>query len=151
MTIEAQLRDKLRKIEALFAGAGTVGERLAAEAALDRVRARLGELERRDPAIEMQFSMPDQWSRRLLLALCRRYGLKPYRYRRQRLTTVMVRVPRGFVDQVLWPEFDELNQALTVYLNEVTLRVIREEVYADASEAAEVAQALPSSNGAAAG
>ncbi len=151
MTIEAQLRDKMRKIEALFAGAGTVGERLAAEAALERVRARLAELERRDPAIEMQFSMPDQWSRRLLLALCRRYGLKPYRYRRQRLTTVMVRVPRGFVDQVLWPEFDELNQALTVYLNEVTLRLIREEVYADASEAVEVAQALPSSNGAAAG
>jgi hypothetical protein len=30
---EAQLRDKLRKIEALFAGAGTKGERGAAEAA----------------------------------------------------------------------------------------------------------------------
>ena len=146
MTIEAQLREKLRKIEALFAGAGTVGERLAAEAALERVRTRLAELGRRDPAIEMQFSMPDQWSRRLFLALCRRYGLKPYRYRRQRLTTVVVRVPRGFVDQVLWPEFGELNQALTVYLNEVTLRVIREEVFADASEAAEVAQALPSNS-----
>jgi hypothetical protein len=147
MAIEAQLREKLRKIEALFAGAGTVGERLAAEAALDRVRARLAELHRRDPAIEMQFSMPDQWSRRLFLALCRRYGLQPYRYHRQRLTTVMVRVPRGFVDQVLWPEFDELNRALTIYLNQVTLRVIRDEVFADASEAAEVAQALPSGNG----
>ena len=31
----SQLREKLRKIEALFAGAGTAGERLAAEAALD--------------------------------------------------------------------------------------------------------------------
>ncbi len=145
MTVEAQLRDRLRKIEALFAGAGTVGERLAAEAALERVRARLGELERRDPAIEMQFSMPDQWSRRLFLALCRRYGLLPYRHRRQRLTTVMVRVPRGFVDEVLWPEFVELNRALVAYLNEVTLRVIRDEVFAGASEAAEVPQALPGS------
>jgi hypothetical protein len=44
MSIESQLREKLRKIEALFAGAGTAGERLAAEAALERVRARLGEL-----------------------------------------------------------------------------------------------------------
>jgi tRNA nucleotidyltransferase (CCA-adding enzyme) len=88
--------------------------------------------------------MPDQWSRRLFLALSRRYGLGPFRYRRQRLTTVMVRVPRGFVDQVLWPEFQELNKALAQYLNEVTLRVIREEVYGDASEAAEVPQALPS-------
>ena len=80
MSTESQLREKLRKIEALFAGAGTAGERLAAEAALERVRARLGELSRQDPSIEMQFSMPDQWSRHLFLALCRRYGLKPYRY-----------------------------------------------------------------------
>src|SRR5437762_10551706 len=86
MSTEARLREKLRKIEALFAGASTAGERLAAEAALERVRARLAELERRDAAIEMQFSLPDPWSRRLFLALCRRYGLEPYRLRRQRLT-----------------------------------------------------------------
>jgi hypothetical protein len=143
MAIEARLREKLRKIEALFAEAGTAGEQQAAEAALQRVQARLAELQRRDPAVEMQFSMPDQWSRRLFVALCRRYGLTPYRYRRQRLTTVVLRVPRGFVDEVLWPEFGELNQALTTYLNEVTLRVIREEVHADASEATELPQALP--------
>src|SRR5437773_5270717 len=65
MSTESQLREKLRKIEALFAGAGTAGERLAAEAALERVRARLGELSRQDPSIEMQLSMPDQWSRHL--------------------------------------------------------------------------------------
>lgn len=143
MTNEAELRDKLRKIEALFAGAGTAGERMAADAARARVQARLAELGQRDPPIEMQFSMPDQWSRRLFVALCRRYGLKPYRYRRQRLTTVVLRVPRGFIDQVLWPEFTELNRALRVFLDEVTERVIREEIYADASEAVEVAQALP--------
>src|SRR5215208_3163802 len=87
MTDEAQLREKLRKIEALFAGADTVGEKLAAEAALERVRARLAELERSDKPIEMQFSLTDQWSRQLFLALCRRYGLKPYRLYRQRVTT----------------------------------------------------------------
>jgi hypothetical protein len=77
MSTESQLREKLRKIEALFAGAGTTGERLAAEAALERVRARLSELGRQDPPVEMQFSMSDQWSRHLFVALCRRYGLKP--------------------------------------------------------------------------
>ena len=41
MSIESQLRDKLRKIETLFAGASTAGERLTAEAALERVRTRL--------------------------------------------------------------------------------------------------------------
>ena len=142
MTDEAQLREKLRKIEALFAGAGTVGEKLAAEAALGRVRAHLAELQRSDQPIEMQFSLPDQWSRQLFLALCRRYGLKPYRLYRQRVTTVMLRVPKRFVDQVLWPEFQELNAALTQYLNEVTTRVIRGEVHRDTSEAAETAPAL---------
>lgn len=143
MTDEAQLREKLRKIEALFAGAGTAGEKLAAEAALERVRARLAELQRSDQPIEMQFSLPDQWSRQLFLALCRRYGLKPYRLYRQRVTTVMLRVPKRFVDQVLWPEFQQLNAALMQYLNEVTTRVIREEVHRDTSEAVEAAPALP--------
>ena len=144
MSSESQLRDKLRKIEALFAGAGTSGERLAAEAALERVRARLTELRQQDPPAELQTSLSDQWSRRLFLALCRRYGLEPYRYHRQRRTTLMVRAPRRFFDQVLWPEFSELDRALQAYLHEVTLRVIREDVYADASEAREVAEALPS-------
>ena len=146
MSPETQLREKLRKIEALFAGAGTVGERLAAGAALERVKARLAELGQRDTAIELQYSMPDQWSRQLFMALCRRYGLKPYRYRRQRHNTVMLRVPKGFSDSVLVPEFTQLNQALRTYLNEVTLRVIHEEIHSDVSEAQEVPDALPPAN-----
>jgi tRNA nucleotidyltransferase (CCA-adding enzyme) len=55
----------------------------------------------------------------------------------------MVRAPKQFLDQVLWPEFSELDQALQAYLHQVTLRVIREEVYTDASDAQEVSQALP--------
>ena len=43
MTNEDELRDKLRKIEALFAGAKTHGEKEAAGAAAQRIRARLGE------------------------------------------------------------------------------------------------------------
>jgi hypothetical protein len=142
-TTDSQMREKLRKIEALFAGAGTAGERMAAEAALERVRAKLAELQRQNPPIEMQFSMPDQWSRHLFVALCRRYGLKPFRYPRQRRTTVMLRAPRDFINEVLWPEFTELDRVLQNYLREVTLRVIREEVHADTSDAQEVPEALP--------
>jgi tRNA nucleotidyltransferase (CCA-adding enzyme) len=91
----------------------------------------------------MQFSVPDRWSRHLFIALCRRNGLAPYRYPRQRRNTIMVRAPKGFVDQVLWPEFSELERALATYLHEVTLRVIREEVYSDTSDAQEVPEALP--------
>ena len=139
MTTPSKLRDKLRKIEALFVGAGTAGERLAAEAALERVRAKLVELERRDPAAEMQFSMPDQWSRHLFVALCRRYGLKPYRYPRQRRTTVVVRAPRSFIDKTLWPEYIQIEKALHEYLNEATERIIREEVFGNSDEAEEKA------------
>jgi hypothetical protein len=78
-----------------------------------------------------------------LVALCRRYGLKPYRYPRQKRTTVMLRVPRGFNDTVLWPEFVELDRALVAHLQEVTTRIIRGAVHADTSEAEEVPAALP--------
>jgi len=81
--------------------------------------------------------MADQWQRRLFLALCRRYGLEPYRYRGQRYTTVVLRAPRLFIDQTLWPEYLELQAALNAYLNEATERIIREEVFGDADEAAE--------------
>ena len=88
MTSEEQLRARLRKIEALFAGAATPGERLAAEAALARIKGRLAEAGRTAAAIELHFSIADPWSRQLFLALARRYGLRPYRYPRQRRTPV---------------------------------------------------------------
>jgi len=132
---EEQLREKLRKITALFEGAATSGERQAAAAAIERLRAHAAV--KTQPLPETKFSMADQWQRRLFTALCRRYGLEPYRYKGQRYTTVMVRAPRSFVDSTLWPEYVELQAALHSYLNEATERIIREEVYRDAGEAAE--------------
>jgi hypothetical protein len=136
---DAELREKLRKIEALFAGATTPGERAAAGAAAGRIRERLRESQKAEGLVEMQFSLADLWSRQLFLALARRYGLRPYRYPRQKRTTVMLRAPRSFLDKVLWPEFVELNAALTEYLAEVTDKIIREEVYGETAEAEEVA------------
>ena len=137
MTTEEQFRDKLRKITALFEGAGTAGERQAAAAAIERIRQALHAAAKTRPVPETQFSMADQWQRRLFSALCRRYGLEPYRYKGQRYTTVIVRAPRSFIDNTLWPEYIELQAALHSYLNEATERIIREEVYKDADEAAE--------------
>ena len=137
------LQERLRKIEALMAGAGTPGERDAAGTALARVKARLAEQARRDPPIELQFAMPDAWSRQLFVALCRRYGLRPYRYPRQKRTTVMLRVPRGFNDTVLWPEFLELDRALSAHLQSVTTRIIHDAIHADTSEVEEVQASLP--------
>lgn len=143
MSGEDELRERLRKIEALLAGAGTAGERDAAGAALERVKARLAEQAQRDPPAELQFSMPDTWSRQLFVALARRYGLRPFRYPRQKRTTVMLRAPRSFLDKVLWPEFRELERALRAHLQGVTTRIITDAVHADTSDAEEVAPALP--------
>ena len=82
MSDDARLREKLRKIEALFAGAATLGEKAAADAAADRIRARLGAAAGSEAAEEIRFSIPDNWSRQLFVALCRRYGINPFRYRR---------------------------------------------------------------------
>ena len=142
MTTEQELRQKLRKIAALFEGATTAGERDAAAAALNRIRAALSAAEDTERAIEMSFRLPDRWSRRLFLALCRRYGLSPYRYPRQRHSTVVLRAPRSFINETLWPEYMEISQALEEYLNEATERIIREEVFGDAGEAEERSETL---------
>jgi hypothetical protein len=139
MTNEQQLREKLRKITALFEGAATAGERQAAAAAIDRIRQALNAAVKTQPLPEMKFSMADQWHRRLFCALCRRYGLEPYRYKRQRYNTVIVRAPQSFINNTLWPEYVELQMALDEYLAEATQRIIREEVYRDAGEANEQA------------
>ncbi len=135
MTAEADLLDKLKKIEALFAGAATPGEKAAAGAAADRIRARLKQTERREEGVEIRFSLPDPWSRRLFCALCRRYGLRPYRYRRMQRQSIVVRAPASFVDEVLMPEFQEFNDALTAYLAEITETVISTAIHGETGEA----------------
>lgn len=132
---EQKLIDKLRRIEALFAGTTFDGERNAAAEAMKRIRERLGEYQKSNPPIEYRFTLADVWSRRLLVALLRRYGIRPYRYHGQRRTTVMARVPESFVDNTLWPEFRQLDDTLRSYLDDVTNRVIAECISEDASEA----------------
>ncbi len=136
---EARLIEKLRKIEALHAGATTDGERVAAAEARKRILERLEQTKKTDPPIEFRFTIRDPWQRRVFNALLRRYGLKPYRYYRQHRQTVMVKVSRRFVDETLWPEFEAISNELRVYLDAVTERVIKESLDASGSDAEEVA------------
>jgi hypothetical protein len=133
---EARLIEKLRLIEALFAGAKTVGEKDAAERAKQRILERLKSIAEADPPIEFKFTLHDMWQQKVMIAILRRYGLKPYRYRGQRYTTVMTRAPKRFVNETLWPEFQELSRTLRTYLSEVTERIISEVICRDNSEAA---------------
>jgi hypothetical protein len=136
-----RLLETLRKIEALHAGAATPGERDAAASARERIRARLKTVAEQERSEEYRFSMDNPWSRKIFVALLRRYGIEPYRYSRQRRNTVMARVPRSFVEQTLMPEFEEMNQALSAHLERVTDDIISHGISDDTSEAREV-QAL---------
>jgi hypothetical protein len=53
------------------------------------------------------------------------------------MTTLMLRVKQSYLDRVLWPEYVELRAALDEYLRAATDRIIREEIFNDASEAQE--------------
>jgi hypothetical protein len=137
VSTEQELREKLRKIAALFEGATTSGEQDAAAAAIERVRAALRSAEQKERSVEIDFRLPDRWSRRLFTALCRRHGVTPYRYPRQRYSTVVLRAPASFINNVLWPEFLEIKSALDEYLDAATERIIREEVFRASEEAEE--------------
>jgi hypothetical protein len=132
---EKALYEKLRRIEALHAGATTPGERDAAANAIRHIRERLERAEKDDPPVEYKFTLADGWSRKLFMALARRYGLHPFRYRRQRYTTVMVRVSKGFVNGTLWPEFVELDRVLRETLDRATDRVLGQVFQQDVAEA----------------
>lgn len=134
---EQKLIERLKRIEALFAGTDIAGEKAAAADAYKRLQHRLRQIRQADPPIEYKFTMANMYNRRLFVALLRRYGIEPFRYVGQRYTTVNANVSRTFVDETLWPEFQELADTLKEYLDEVTNRVIKEAVHRDTSEAAE--------------
>lgn len=137
LPLEGTLLERLRKIEALHAGTTIDGEREAARRAAERIRARLAELRGREQEVEFRYSLPDPWKRKLFVALCRRYGLKPFREQGQRYSSVMLRAPKTFHERTLWPEFVELGKVLHAHLDELTERVIREAIDEDVSEAPE--------------
>lgn len=141
---EGTLVEKLRKLEALYAGTRVDGEREAAKRAAEKIRERLAELRGSEEDVTLLYRIQDPWTRKLFVALCRRYGLKPFREPGRRYSTVMVRAPRSFHDRTLFPEFEALSKELHKHLGELTEHVIREAIHADVSEASEsTTKALP--------
>lgn len=132
---EQALLERLKKVEALFAGAATDGEREAARTVAERLRARLAARRAQEPDVEFRCSIPDPWAQRLFLALCRRYGLRPYRRSGQRHTNCLVKAPKSFMAEVVWPEFQALAKELTEHLEQVTDRLIHKAIHDDTSEA----------------
>ena len=129
MSDEQRLKDKLRAVEALVAGTTYEGERDAAAGARRRILERLAELMAETP-IEWQFTV-DRYERHLLLALARRYDLKPYRYQRQRHSTLIIRAPERFLQETFLPEYDRMAEVLSTHLSELTKRVVEDALNGD--------------------
>ncbi len=135
MTSIEELAEKLRKVEALRDRGATAGEREAAGRAHRKLLERLEKLQRTESVTEHKFTFHGPWSHRLFMAVCRHYGLRPYRYKGQRRTTVMLRVPDTFVEETLWPIFVEYDDILQQHLLEVTQQVIADVFDDDAGDA----------------
>jgi len=118
------LLEKIRKIEALIEGAKTDGEKSAAILAKNRIRKKLI-AEEKTKKIEYTLRTSDSWHKKLLVAICRKYGVRPYRYKRQKYTTVMVHINEQFLEDVLWPEYLEYSKHLEELVEEVTNNIIR--------------------------
>ena len=110
------LFEKIRKIEALIEGAKTEGEREAALLAKQRVKQRVSE---QKLLREFKLTTSDNWHRNLLVALCNKHGIKPYRYKRQKYTTVMVKIDEQFLNNVLWKEYIKYSDMLEELLEDV--------------------------------
>lgn len=134
------LLDRLSKLEALFARAGTLGEKDAAGSAIGRLQQRL---KKTDEPVELQFSLPDIWSVRLFIAVCRKHDVKPYRYPRQRRTTVMARAPKTMLEDVIWAEFSSLQKELEVYFEDTVEHLISSVMHADGDDSDLTARQLP--------
>ena len=133
-----EIIEKIRKVEALYHSTNSPGEAQAAQSVLQKLRDQLAQAP--EPPEEFQISLPDPWKRQLFLALVRRHGFKPYRRYRQRYSSVMVKISPRYMNQILWPEFQEMSRLLDGYLAEATQDIIKRAVHKDISEAEEAPQ-----------
>ena len=113
------LLEKLAKIQALVERTSSEGERQAATLAMERLLKRQEQL-----PVELRFTAPTIWQKKLFVALCHKYKLKTYRYHRQKYTTTMVRTSRALIDEILWPEYIKYSSMLLDLIEEVFDSVI---------------------------
>jgi hypothetical protein len=117
--MESVLVDKLAEIESKHA-AGKIGE-----GAIEAIRRQLGERRAREGDIEYRCSVADPSMQRVFVVVCERYGIEPYRVPRQRQSTISIRAPRSFIQEILWPLFEEMARLVEEWLYEKTSELMR--------------------------
>ena len=51
----------------------------------------------------------------------------------------MVKVPASFLNETIWPEYQQISAALRTYVDQITDRILADVFHGDSSEATEVA------------
>lgn len=78
-------------------------------------RDQVDEWRRREVDEELQYSIPETFGRVLFTRLCERYGLKFHRDATDP-QIVCVIAPFGFAQNVLWPQYDAMGEALARFV-----------------------------------
>lgn len=125
MLSELGLIDKLQKIEALYLGATTAGEKAAAAQVMANVQNKLESYRQEERTMEWKFTLKNYFERRLLKAILSKYGIESYRYYGQRHTTLNAKVTNKMVNEVIWPQYLEMNKVLRSHFDELTNEIIK--------------------------
>lgn len=106
--------EKISKIQALIERASSEGERQAATLAKERILRRQAQ----EP-IEYRLRLRSPWQKNLFLTLCKKYGLRAYRYPKQSHNTAMVRAAPALMDELLLSELKKYSDMLQDLIQEV--------------------------------
>lgn len=87
-------------------------------------RAQLTQWREREPDVEVRMSVPTLATQQVLIAVCKRYGLRVYRLPRQRSSTMCVQAPACFMEQVLHPLLQGMAQIVEDAAHRTTLRIL---------------------------
>ncbi len=146
--MDPRLIQRFRNVQALYAGASTDGEREAAASACSRLLARIEE-DQPEPTgpdgssarfaerlpLFVQLRPSDLRSYPLLLAMLRRYGLKPVRLVKRRFVAVCADSKEVVVEALL-PEFERMGRRLRSMVESWAIDAITAALFG--GEAAEV-------------
>lgn len=134
------LFEKIQKIQALIDRASSDGERQAAELAKQRLHQKIN-----DTPIEYTVRSHSRWEKKLFTAVCKKNGLSPYRYARQKHTTTMVRVSKSVMNEVLWPQYIKYTSLLREMVDGIALDLI-DKIYAGDKEETIISGEISCSN-----
>jgi hypothetical protein len=126
MLSEIGLIDKLQKIQALYLGAMTPGERAAAAQAMTNIQNKLENYKQQDRVTEWKFGVNNYFEKRLLKAILNKYGIDSYRYHGQRHTTLNAKASDSMINKVIWPQYQEMSKVLRDHFDKLTNEVIKE-------------------------